>query len=105
MYKRKMQQKMASMFLNLKLVFHSNIRHFFHKTKSNQKEDLLTFNTLKVGNEKFINKNFMKWIFLHWPCYRSSAYHILMAQTCLGPRKFVLGMGSSEPLKVNHSAR
>ena len=37
---------------------------------------LLTFNTLKVENKKLINKNVMKWIFSHWPCYRSEGSRI-----------------------------
>ena len=35
-----------------------------------QKEVLLTSKALKSENKKFINKNVVKWMFSHWPCYR-----------------------------------
>ena len=47
------------------------------------KKILLTFNTLKVENKNLINKNVMKWMFSHWPCYRSSASRIDLRMTVL----------------------
>ena len=32
----------------------------------------ITFSTLKVENMKLTDKNVMKWMFSHWPCYKSS---------------------------------
>ena len=46
----------------------------------------MAFNALKVENKKLINKNVMKWMFSHWPCYRSSAsrFEIWMAVLARG---------------------
>ena len=43
------------------------------QVKSIHKDILLTFNTFKVEDQNLIERNVMKWMFSHWPCYRSSA--------------------------------
>ena len=67
------------------------------QVKSIHKDILLTFNTLKVEDQNLIERNVLKWMFSHWPCYRSSASRS-------GLRTAVLALGFASGQYGNHQA-
>ena len=50
------------------------------------KRDFIDFQQFRGLKTKKINKNVMKWMFSHWPCYRSLARRIGPMDGCIGLR-------------------
>ena len=63
---------------------HGEARNY--EKKKYFKRDFIDFQQFRGLKTKKINKNVMKWMFSHWPCYRSLARRIglWMAELALG---------------------